>query len=60
MKIVRRLIVLLILASAIAAGVYYYNQPPKRPLILTGIVMVELKRTHVRKHHKERVADPDV
>jgi drug/metabolite transporter (DMT)-like permease len=29
-------------------------------LILTGIVMVELKRTDVRKHHKERVADPDV
>jgi drug/metabolite transporter (DMT)-like permease len=29
-------------------------------LILTGIVMVELKRTDVRKHHRERVADPDV
>jgi drug/metabolite transporter (DMT)-like permease len=29
-------------------------------LILTGIVMVELKRTDVRKHLNERVADPDV
>jgi drug/metabolite transporter (DMT)-like permease len=33
---------------------------PGACLILTGIVMVELKRTDVRKHHRERVADPDV
>jgi drug/metabolite transporter (DMT)-like permease len=29
-------------------------------LILAGIVMVELKRTDVQEHLRERVADPDV
>jgi drug/metabolite transporter (DMT)-like permease len=29
-------------------------------LILAGIVMVELKRTSLKEHLRERVADPDV